>query len=364
MLLPNRHGAIDTYRYGFQGQEKDDEVKGEGNSINFKYRMYDPRVGRFFALDPFAYEYAHNSPYSFGENRVIDHRELEGLEKRHYLLFFEDETGTVELNYHGTQTREWSTFRDGGFGPWSTDHRNYDEFSGEIISGEVYVVTFHIDIKRNDVVKDDYFGARLALTAEQFSEFEQMIYCGEKETIELIREWKDEIEMSQGIFVAQATDVSSNGDGAPIQKSSSKITRINSKINNNLKNKALSKSQASKVIGGSSSAVFKNPKDIHLSHPAPLSKRFSDYRLGTVGDLSNKLKDLKAKSNTPEGKKELIDFVSTIPPIAIAKIKGKTYSANNRRLRAFKEADVDVPTRSATAKETTVIKQRLKNKGK
>ncbi|MEO1033829.1 MAG: hypothetical protein AAFX55_20775, partial [Bacteroidota bacterium] len=31
MLLPNRHGNTPGYRYGFQGQEMDDEIKGEGN---------------------------------------------------------------------------------------------------------------------------------------------------------------------------------------------------------------------------------------------------------------------------------------------------------------------------------------------
>jgi RHS repeat-associated protein len=80
MLLPNRHGSTDTYRYGFQGQEKDDEIKGEGNSINFKYRMHDPRVGRFFAVDPLAHKYPWNSTYAFSENRVLDGLELEGLE--------------------------------------------------------------------------------------------------------------------------------------------------------------------------------------------------------------------------------------------------------------------------------------------
>jgi len=81
MLLPNRHGSTDDYRYGFQGQEKDDEIKGEGNSVNFKYRMHDPRVGRFFAVDPLTSKYSWNSPYAFSENRVIDYVELEGLEK-------------------------------------------------------------------------------------------------------------------------------------------------------------------------------------------------------------------------------------------------------------------------------------------
>jgi RHS repeat-associated protein len=80
MLVPNRHGSSESYRYGFQGQEKDDEVKGEGNSLNYTYRMHDARVGRFFAVDPLFRKYAWNSPYSFSSNRVLDRNELEGLE--------------------------------------------------------------------------------------------------------------------------------------------------------------------------------------------------------------------------------------------------------------------------------------------
>lgn len=39
-----------------------------------------PDVGRFFNIDPLAEKYTHNSTYAFSENRVIDARELEGLE--------------------------------------------------------------------------------------------------------------------------------------------------------------------------------------------------------------------------------------------------------------------------------------------
>jgi len=82
MLLPNQTPIADEddYRYGFQGQEKDDEIKGEGNSLNYKYRMHDPRIGRFFAVDPLSPRYPFYSPYSFSGNRVIDATELEGLE--------------------------------------------------------------------------------------------------------------------------------------------------------------------------------------------------------------------------------------------------------------------------------------------
>jgi len=80
MLIPKRYADSQEYRYGFQGQEKDDEIKGEGNSINYKFRMHDPRVGRFFSVDPLFKQFAFNSPYAFSENRVIDAFELEGLE--------------------------------------------------------------------------------------------------------------------------------------------------------------------------------------------------------------------------------------------------------------------------------------------
>jgi RHS repeat-associated protein len=66
--------------FSFQGQEHDNEVKGEGNSVNYKYRMHDPRLGRFFAVDPLAAKYPRNSVYAYSENRVIDALELEGLE--------------------------------------------------------------------------------------------------------------------------------------------------------------------------------------------------------------------------------------------------------------------------------------------
>ncbi|PKR79466.1 hypothetical protein CW751_14990, partial [Brumimicrobium salinarum] len=73
--------CVGSYRYGFQGQEMDDEIKGEGNSVNYKYRMHDPRVGRFFAVDPLTKKYPHYTPYSFSGNKVIHAVELEGLEE-------------------------------------------------------------------------------------------------------------------------------------------------------------------------------------------------------------------------------------------------------------------------------------------
>jgi RHS repeat-associated protein len=40
------------YRYGFNGQEKSDEIKGEGNSYSAEFWEYEPRLGRRWNLDP------------------------------------------------------------------------------------------------------------------------------------------------------------------------------------------------------------------------------------------------------------------------------------------------------------------------
>jgi hypothetical protein len=77
MTIGSLSYGSEGYRFGFQGQEKDDEVYGSsGSFLNFKYRGY----GRFLSVDPLMAKYPWNSPYNFSENRVIDGIELEGLE--------------------------------------------------------------------------------------------------------------------------------------------------------------------------------------------------------------------------------------------------------------------------------------------
>ncbi len=80
MQITALSGNSGEYRFGFQGQEVDNEIKGIGNSINYKFRMHDPRIGRFFAVDPLFAKFPWNSPYAFSENKVISGIELEGLE--------------------------------------------------------------------------------------------------------------------------------------------------------------------------------------------------------------------------------------------------------------------------------------------
>ena len=73
-------GVLEVLRFAFNGQEKTDEISGLGNHLDFKYRGYDPRTGRFWSVDPLFRDYPWNSTYAFAENRVIDGIDLEGLE--------------------------------------------------------------------------------------------------------------------------------------------------------------------------------------------------------------------------------------------------------------------------------------------
>jgi len=54
MMMPGRTYSAPGggYRYGFNGKEMDNEVKGEGNQQNYGFRIYDPRLGRFLSVDP------------------------------------------------------------------------------------------------------------------------------------------------------------------------------------------------------------------------------------------------------------------------------------------------------------------------
>jgi RHS repeat-associated protein len=81
MLMPGRkYNAGSGYRYGFNGKENDNEIKGEGDQQDYGMRIYDPRLGRFLSVDPITKKYPELTPYQFASNRAIDGVDLDGLE--------------------------------------------------------------------------------------------------------------------------------------------------------------------------------------------------------------------------------------------------------------------------------------------
>lgn len=60
---------MELYSYGFNSMEKDDEVKGSGNSYSTMFRQYDPRLGRWLSID--AVINPSFSPYHFVANSPL-----------------------------------------------------------------------------------------------------------------------------------------------------------------------------------------------------------------------------------------------------------------------------------------------------
>jgi RHS repeat-associated protein len=93
MQLPKRHGE-DVYRYGYQGSERDDEVKGSGNSYTTEFRQLDPRLGRWLSIDPVFQSW--ESPYVSMGNNPIWRNDVSGD------VF--DEKSQEKINTHKAET--------------------------------------------------------------------------------------------------------------------------------------------------------------------------------------------------------------------------------------------------------------------
>ena len=69
--MEGRGFSSGNYRYGFNGMEKDNELKGSGNSYDFGARLLDVRLGRWLAVDPLAGKYPEYSDFIYTGNSPI-----------------------------------------------------------------------------------------------------------------------------------------------------------------------------------------------------------------------------------------------------------------------------------------------------
>jgi RHS repeat-associated protein len=75
MPMPNRQYSLSAnskYRFGYNGKENDDEIKGFGNHIDFGSRSYDSRLGRMMSIDPKTEDAPEHSPYSYAFNDPVN----------------------------------------------------------------------------------------------------------------------------------------------------------------------------------------------------------------------------------------------------------------------------------------------------
>jgi RHS repeat-associated protein len=77
-MIANAYNS-QNYRYGFNGYENDDEIKGGGNSVDFGARIYDSRIAKFLSIDPLVNDFPFWSPYNFAANCPIKLIDIQGM---------------------------------------------------------------------------------------------------------------------------------------------------------------------------------------------------------------------------------------------------------------------------------------------
>ena len=99
MVMPGRsYTGSEDYRYGFNGMEKDNEIKGDNNSLDFGARIYDPRIGKWLSLDPSSFKYPAHSPYNFSLNNPIIFNDPDGKDARLAITRNKDGGGTISYS--------------------------------------------------------------------------------------------------------------------------------------------------------------------------------------------------------------------------------------------------------------------------
>jgi RHS repeat-associated protein len=78
--MPNRTYSLSSskYRFGFNGKEKDNEIYGEGNAIDFGARIIDTRIGRWLSVDPKSAKLPYLTPYNYVANNPIRFTDPDG----------------------------------------------------------------------------------------------------------------------------------------------------------------------------------------------------------------------------------------------------------------------------------------------
>ena len=143
-LMPGRQYSSGTgYRFGFNGKEMDNEVKGVGNSVDFGARIYDSRLGKWLSPDAFEKKYPYLTPYNFCANVPI---------------LYVDPDGNI-ITISSTQYKEHEpivtvvVFKDGKlFNKDGTDYVGNDEYILKVQNTLNNLKA--IDVRVNQVITD------------------------------------------------------------------------------------------------------------------------------------------------------------------------------------------------------------------
>ena len=133
--------TLNAYRFGFNGQEKDNEIKGAGNSYSFEARMYDPRLVRWLSVDALSSKYPAVTPFAFALNTPIMAKDPDG----NVVIFVNGQhagTGGTSAYWGGYDKDvikavgdKSARYVDGAMGGWK--NTGYNAAKGGLIGGRL-----------------------------------------------------------------------------------------------------------------------------------------------------------------------------------------------------------------------------------
>jgi RHS repeat-associated protein len=142
MTMPGRKTA-EGYRFGFNSMENDDELKGQGNSLDFGARIYDPRTGRWLSLDPLQIKYAMFSPYCFVRNNPIKFIDFDGKD---YGVHVDHKEKTIIIKATIYVTKLHANEAQNAANHWRKENGKYQYKVGKGKNAQYYDVKFEIAV--------------------------------------------------------------------------------------------------------------------------------------------------------------------------------------------------------------------------
>jgi hypothetical protein len=207
MQMPERNGSTGDYRYGFNGMESDDEVKGENNWYTFGDYGYDPRIVQRPCLDPLMAKFPWQSPYSTFNGNPIYFKDPSG--KSGIVTITEgtsEKSGTIKITMNvflygngaslklaqETEKQIIKRFKENSF--------NY------MVNGELYNVELDLNVQYLSIdeachaAKTNTNNANNFLRVEDFNQYQKMNNDAD------MAEGKDDALNGRAGFVSQMTN--------------------------------------------------------------------------------------------------------------------------------------------------------------
>ncbi len=170
MLIKDRSYISSSYRFGFNGKEKDDEVNGDGNSLEFGARIYDSRLGRWLRIDPVFK--AWSSTYQFASNNPINFVDPDGKDEIHFYFksvlslnskgeLYYHTTTSIEIIENGSREHSFWVHHtiEGGGDPSSTTNITLKPFhKGSTIANQSSYIASKNSLPMADPIRSLFFG--------------------------------------------------------------------------------------------------------------------------------------------------------------------------------------------------------------